>query len=503
MVGFSSMSFSWSSSDNPPGTLYTVQASTTSDFSGVTTTSITYNVYLTTAGLNLATTYYFQVVAINNNGIPTTSTAASVSTLAATPVGNPSFSMVGLSSITLTWPAAGDGVQYSVLSSTASNPSLPAGAVVAASATYNTSLSSAALNANTTYYFQVAAFGNGIYTTPIGTATLAYQPITAVTTFTAVYASSMSVSWAPGLNPIGVTTYTVVLTSSPAYPNDLGGNLILSTVPAGAPSATFTGLGVGTTYYLFVDARNWDNASSGYVSLGSTVTAPSASMCFPPGGTLVLNTTQGPITAVFPPNAFSGCIQASFLLAPDCPAPASNAAALSPVGVCAEISVNPTWAPQQPIAVSASYLPEGLTPGLSASQLVLAYYATAQNAWVPMPLASSPGSSPVSAQLSQLSYFQLMAAIPTTNLANGKVYPNPFRPALGQSLITFSQLPANTRVRVYTILGELVKDFDTDATGMARWDATNQNGQNVASGSYFALVQGGGSKTILKVLIQR
>jgi hypothetical protein len=270
-------------------------------------------------------------------------------------------------------------------------------------------------------------------------------------------------------------------------------------------------LGAGATYYLFVDARNWDNASSGYVLLGSTMTPSSfSSLICPAGGLLSLNTVDGDITVIFPANIFSTCVQVTLGVASSgCPAPASNATTLTPVGICAMLTIADAAPPSQPILLSVSYQSSGLPVNVNADQLVLAYYAAPQNTWVPMAPDSSQGSNPVAAQwptslpMSQISYFQLMASIPTTSLSNGKVYPNPFRPALGHSMITFSQLPASARIRVYTVLGELVKDIDTDATGMARWDATNQSGQSVASGSYFALVQADGNKTILKVLIQR
>jgi len=345
------------------------------------------------------------------------------------------------------------------------------------------------------------------YTTVLGTSTLTYPPDTVVTTFTAVYASSMSVAWSANGNGVGVTTYTVVLTTSPIYPNNLGGTVILSTVPAGSsPAATVTGLSAGATYYLFVDARNWNNVSSGYVFLGSTVIAPASQVCFPPGATLVLNSVHGPISITLPPDTFSGCLDVSFSLPSDCPAPpASNVAALFPVGLCVKLAISPAWTPQQPVTVSASYLPGDLTVAttFNTRQLVLAYFASAQNSWMPLASLSGPGSNPVMAQTKQISYFQLMAVIPAAEVSFARVYPNPFRPALGHTTMNFSGLPADARIRIYTLAGELVSDFSTDATGMARWDVTNRSGRAVASGAYFALVQGEGQKTTLKVLVQR
>jgi len=521
MVGSSSITFAWSTANPIPDAPYTVLVATVPNPSSfpagaVVTTSVTYNTFLSSAGLNANTSYYFQVAATNMSGIITDFTASvTTMTLSLAPA-NSSFTMVGLSSITFAWSALdGIAVQYSVLTSTVPNPSsFPTGAVVTASATYNTFLSSSGLNADTTYYFQVAAIQNGSpnYAAVIGTATLAYPPATAATAFTAVYISSMSVAWSADSNAVGVTTYTVVLTTSPVFPNALSGNVILSTAQAGSSlSATVTGLGAGATYYLFVDARNWDNASSGYVFMGSTMTPASFwSQICSAGGLMSLNTVGGDIIVVFPANAFTTCVQVTLGVATNgCPAPASNATTLTPIGVCALLTIPDSALPTQPIFASVGFRSGDLTSNIDARQLVLAYYAAPQNTWAPMTPASGQGSNPVAAQwpttlpMSQISYFQLMASIPATSLSNAKVYPNPFRPALGHSLITFSQLPTSSRIRIYTVLGELVKDLDTDATGMAHWDVTNQSGRPVASGAYFALVQGSGQKTILKVLIQR
>ena len=83
----------------------------------------------------------------------------------------------------------------------------------------------------------------------------------------------MSVAWLANGNPPSVTTYTVVLSTGSTYPNSFMDNVSLSTAPAGTvPAATLLNLKANTTYFLFIDARNWSGASSGYAALGSTST---------------------------------------------------------------------------------------------------------------------------------------------------------------------------------------------------------------------------------------
>jgi hypothetical protein len=50
--------------------------------------------------------------------------------------------------------------------------------------------------------------------------------------------------------------------------------------------------------------------------------------------------------------------------------------------------------------------------------------------------------------------------------------------------MTFDQLPAGTKVRLYTLAGQEVRALDAPA-GSAAWDLRNEEGQQAASGYYF------------------
>ena len=80
---------------------------------------------------------------------------------------------------------------------------------------------------------------------------------------------------------------------------------------------------------------------------------------------------------------------------------------------------------------------------------------------------------------------------------------NPIRPARGITDTTFSNLPANASLSIYTLSGLLVKKLTADSTGVAKWDATNSSGRMVASGVYFVLVRGNGTTKTLKIAVQR
>ena len=51
----------------------------------------------------------------------------------------------------------------------------------------------------------------------------------------------------------------------------------------------------------------------------------------------------------------------------------------------------------------------------------------------------------------------MLAADITTNLSAAYAYPVPFKPSNGDSQITFVNLAADSTIKIYTIMGELVK----------------------------------------------
>jgi flagellar hook assembly protein FlgD len=69
--------------------------------------------------------------------------------------------------------------------------------------------------------------------------------------------------------------------------------------------------------------------------------------------------------------------------------------------------------------------------------------------------------------------------------------------------MTFQGLPADARLRIYTLAGELVRDLAVEGSGRATWDGTNQNGSPAAGGVYFVFVQGSGTSQTIKIAVQR
>ncbi|MDD5492750.1 MAG: fibronectin type III domain-containing protein, partial [bacterium] len=84
---------------------------------------------------------------------------------------------------------------------------------------------------------------------------------------------------------------------------------------------------------------------------------------------------------------------------------------------------------------------------------------------------------------------------PVMNLERVRSFPNPWKKASG-GLITISHLTAKAKVKIFNLLGELVRELE-EQNGVTFWDAKNENGQDVASGVYiyYAYDDAGHEKT--------
>ncbi len=74
------------------------------------------------------------------------------------------------------------------------------------------------------------------------------------------------------------------------------------------------------------------------------------------------------------------------------------------------------------------------------------------------------------------------------NLENLIVYPNPFSLLKGHDWINFSELTSDTKIRVFTLTGELVKEEELSWQYDWTWDVRNMNGEQLARGVYLWIV---------------
>ncbi|HAF95963.1 MAG: hypothetical protein A2021_02780 [Elusimicrobia bacterium GWF2_52_66] len=103
-----------------------------------------------------------------------------------------------------------------------------------------------------------------------------------------------------------------------------------------------------------------------------------------------------------------------------------------------------------------------------------------------------------------------MANPPALNLSDAYVYPNPFKPnspgSFQASEITFAHLPAEATIRIFAITGRQVAELHkTNRTvDDYKWNATNSDGQKLASGVYlYFITSPGGGKAKGKFAVIR
>ncbi|OVE77605.1 hypothetical protein BVX98_02240, partial [bacterium F11] len=270
-VNVTSLTVTWTEGTNPPSvTWYVIEISTANDFTGGDDKSTeTYGLNGVFTGLIPDTTYYAQVKAVSHSGVHTNyQNLGSTMTLLPLAPTSLQFTNANTDDLTATWSEPNSsGDTYDLQLSTASD-------FTGTLHSSNTVLLTAprdGLAVNTTYYGRVRSNLMGVFgdwsAPTLSTATLAVIPDHAATTWTAVYVTSLTVSWTEGTNPPSVTWYVIEISTA----NDFTGGDDKSTETYGM-NGGFTGLMPDTTYYAQVKAVNHSGIDTNYLNLGSTKT---------------------------------------------------------------------------------------------------------------------------------------------------------------------------------------------------------------------------------------
>gem|GEM_PF-3558741 len=145
--------------------------------------------------------------------------------------------------------------------------------------------------------------------------------------------------------------------------------------------------------------------------------------------------------------------------------------------------------------------------GMNEDGLVISRYDEERNVWVPLQSKADKGNKRIIAYLDHLSVFAIMGTATAAKAFDEvKYYPNPLQPSKGlnYSKMNFSNMPAGTRIKIYTMLGQVVRELRADASGMAVWDGKNNAGEKAASGVYIVYMEdGNGNKKRIKVAVER
>jgi len=145
--------------------------------------------------------------------------------------------------------------------------------------------------------------------------------------------------------------------------------------------------------------------------------------------------------------------------------------------------------------------------GMNEDTLVIARYDEEKQVWVPLKSKVDKDNKQIIAYIDKISIYAIMG---TANDAKAfekmKYYPNPIQPSKGMSYakMNFTNMPAETSIKIYTLLGQLVRELKADASGTAVWDGKNNVGEKVASGVYIVYMEDrDGNKKRIKVAVER
>lgn len=499
-----SITLNWLVNSNPADTRYLVEMDDNSDFSSALPSSTTLISSATFSGLSPNTTYYSRVTAINrlNRSIsPVNFPAMATDAYDPAPLAPNGIGPYGL---TANWGPNGNDADETWYVATISSNSDFSGTALA-STTLGHSASFSGLVSNASYYLQVSALNlSGIPTdppTPLATAltwpTTAYI-LPQAQTFSGMMIDGFSVTWAPNENSSHTYYYVQASTRS-----DFG--VINSSRLVRALTCTFSDLMIDTTYWLRVQARGQTGIQSAYEEAGSTRTLLYSlnNALALQENIIALETSYGTISVLLPQGSIGTSTRLRLEPVYSFAAPASAVAELTPTGIGVAITHFPPTLVLGAITITLPYRVSDLPAGTDRSRLVLALYDDARGVWVPLPSVSDTAGNRVIAQTWHLSTFQLMVSNPAPGLAGAKVYPNPYRPNSIADVMHFANLPAYSRIRIYTFLGELVRSLRADVNGMAQWDGLNDSGRTAASGVYIAFIKSGNMNRSVKVALER
>ncbi len=211
--------------------------------------------------------------------------------------------------------------------------------------------------------------------------------------------------------------------------------------------ALFDHLEGATTYFFSVKAVNGAGAAAaaGNILLAATLpqTATSNQFCPSDGAALAFNGPNGRVSVSIPAGAFLQCVamQVSIPGFGDFPNAPSSGTPMEGTGVGIQVQIvnDPAMQPLHPITLTVPFTGLQVTND-QRNQLVLARYDTVHNLWIMLHSTVDRSQNTVTAETDHFSLFQVMVALPAGNLSNIRVYPNPFRPALGQSGVNFTNL---------------------------------------------------------------
>ncbi|MDD5688264.1 MAG: right-handed parallel beta-helix repeat-containing protein [Elusimicrobia bacterium] len=182
--------------------------------------------------------------------------------------------------------------------------------------------------------------------------------------------------------------------------------------------------------------------------------------------------------------------------------PVSNNNMIKVVGYGVAISNDKNLQPTKGIIITINYDDSSIS-GYNKDNLVIGRYNETNKYWEVLPTTKN-GMNKLVAGSNHLSKFALLELVPTIDLSNIKIYPNPYNPAIAvHGKLKVTNLPINSIIKLYSVTGELVrelKELDFGNLGWLEWDGKNSDGDNVSRGVYiYQIEDSAGSKKTGKI----
>lgn len=158
-----------------------------------------------------------------------------------------------------------------------------------------------------------------------------------------------------------------------------------------------------------------------------------------------------------------------------------------------------------PISIGIPYQPN---VEFEPNRLVPVKYNPQTDKWESMAVGYTldPDTTRLNVQINSTGIWGLAEEKPfAESITSARIYPNPWRPSIASDSpygIMFDQLTSDTRIRIYTVSGQLVRDFEPK-TSYWTWDGTNDSGRPVFSGVYIYILTDSTNKKMGKLTIIR
>lgn len=145
---------------------------------------------------------------------------------------------------------------------------------------------------------------------------------------------------------------------------------------------------------------------------------------------------------------------------------------------------------------------DGSNPPINEEGLLIYWLNEANQLWVRVPGSTVNSElNYVSAPVLHFSTYTLMAT-PAQDVSSAYAFPIPYRPDLGHSQITFTNLSSTATIKILDSGGTLVATLlETDGDGQYSWDVTSSSGAQLASGVYFYVIVGPVDRKTGKLMI--